>query len=335
MNVAALTLVTLVSIAVVSVSSSDGTQQKHVTTVGRPADASDAAGGAAGSTSTSLPAGDRICTVRFGVQRQRSIRSVDVGVHYENAVGRFIGLNQDVQCTSSGNFGFTSFFDVFEEKQKFISAFFDDRLLGSTSSSTTSTSSSTTSSTTSTSTTTTVLGPALIETDAADTAPASPVSKTSAAADAQGNARASRNEVRRRQHGAATGSAEVLELATCNFAAPENDLPAAGDFSVEVFFAKDKDGNDIMPLPAGTVTVDCGDTPPTTLPGTSCGDPNDDGQFTATDALFILRAAVGSLNCLLAICDVSGNGTLQASDALLMLRIAVGLLDESALDCPT
>ncbi len=70
----------------------------------------------------------------------------------------------------------------------------------------------------------------------------------------------------------------------------------------------------------------------TTLPGPVCGDANDDGNVTATDALIALRAAVGSSECAPEICDVDSNGSVSASDALAILRNAVGQPNE--LDCP-
>jgi hypothetical protein len=56
----------------------------------------------------------------------------------------------------------------------------------------------------------------------------------------------------------------------------------------------------------------------------SCGDTNGDMATTATDALMILRAAVGSLACELCHCDVDGGGATTAVDALRALNIAVG-----------
>lgn len=55
-----------------------------------------------------------------------------------------------------------------------------------------------------------------------------------------------------------------------------------------------------------------------------CGDANDSGTFTASDALFALRAGVGAVVCDLSVCDAGGNGSVAASDALLILRKAVG-----------
>jgi hypothetical protein len=64
-----------------------------------------------------------------------------------------------------------------------------------------------------------------------------------------------------------------------------------------------------------------------------CGDIDDSGRLTASDALFILRAAVGTVDCASCLCDVdqTGGGP-KAGDALRVLRIAVGQPLE--LGCP-
>jgi hypothetical protein len=84
-------------------------------------------------------------------------------------------------------------------------------------------------------------------------------------------------------------------------------------------------------------------TTTTTLPsgGGVCGDPVDPPTqvsaepraVTASDALFTLRAAVGTEVCDLCVCDVDSSGAVNATDALRVLRNAVGL--PVALDCPT
>jgi len=57
-----------------------------------------------------------------------------------------------------------------------------------------------------------------------------------------------------------------------------------------------------------------------------CGQPLSTGtRPTASDALFVLRSAVGQSSCELCICDVNGNGTTTASDSLAVLRKAVNL----------
>ncbi len=64
----------------------------------------------------------------------------------------------------------------------------------------------------------------------------------------------------------------------------------------------------------------------------ACGDPNDSGTLTASDAQFALRAAVNAATCHPEVCDASGNGVVTASDALLILRKAVN--EDVALQCP-
>ncbi|MBI5504634.1 MAG: PD40 domain-containing protein [Deltaproteobacteria bacterium] len=87
----------------------------------------------------------------------------------------------------------------------------------------------------------------------------------------------------------------------------------------------------IQALPGGTTT--------TTLPAQKCGDPINPmaplaGVFdiTASDALFALKAAVGSVTCELCVCDVNDSSNITASDALAILRDAVGLPID--LQCP-
>jgi hypothetical protein len=53
---------------------------------------------------------------------------------------------------------------------------------------------------------------------------------------------------------------------------------------------------------------------------------------TASDALAVLRTAVGSQTCALCICDVDGSGSVSATDALITLKVAVGQAID--LDCP-
>lgn len=88
-------------------------------------------------------------------------------------------------------------------------------------------------------------------------------------------------------------------------------------------------------------------TTTTTLPQSgTCGDPvalivgasGADARaaaVTASDALFILSAAVGTVACDPCVCDVDGQGTVAASDALLALKKAVGEpVDLSCPPCP-
>jgi hypothetical protein len=63
----------------------------------------------------------------------------------------------------------------------------------------------------------------------------------------------------------------------------------------------------------------------------ACGDVNDSGTLTASDALFALRAAVGAVACAPEACDATGDSSVTASDALSILRAAVGA--DVELDC--
>lgn len=64
----------------------------------------------------------------------------------------------------------------------------------------------------------------------------------------------------------------------------------------------------------------------------ACGDTNDSGTITASDALFALQSAVSAKVCDLAVCDVNNSGSVTASDALAILTKAVG--GAVTLGCP-
>jgi len=58
----------------------------------------------------------------------------------------------------------------------------------------------------------------------------------------------------------------------------------------------------------------------------ACGRPvSYEGAAVASDALMILRAAVGQVPCNPCVCDVDTTGTVTASDALVILKQAVGM----------
>lgn len=72
---------------------------------------------------------------------------------------------------------------------------------------------------------------------------------------------------------------------------------------------------------------------PTVTPGI-CGDASADGEIKASDALTILRSAVGiSIVCPLLWCDTDSRGVVVASDALQVLQFSVG--QETVLECPS
>lgn len=66
-------------------------------------------------------------------------------------------------------------------------------------------------------------------------------------------------------------------------------------------------------------------TTSTTLPGAECGDINEDGLLTASDALGVLRSGVGVIECALWQCDYDGSGNISAVDALAVLKAAIGI----------
>lgn len=58
------------------------------------------------------------------------------------------------------------------------------------------------------------------------------------------------------------------------------------------------------------------------------GDVDGNGVVNASDALLIMRMALGQMECTdLAAADADGNGIVQSADALMVLRIAMGLAD--------
>jgi uncharacterized delta-60 repeat protein len=89
-----------------------------------------------------------------------------------------------------------------------------------------------------------------------------------------------------------------------------------------------------------TTTTSTTSSTTTTLPASACGDPvgfsivesGSSAVVTSSDALFVLRAAVGSETCELCVCDVDDSSVVAASDALLTLKVAVG--QPVTLTCP-
>ena len=64
----------------------------------------------------------------------------------------------------------------------------------------------------------------------------------------------------------------------------------------------------------------------------ACGDPNDSGTVTALDSSYILRSSVGLESCDLEVCDTDSSGGVASTDALMVLKAAVGL--PVTLNCP-
>ncbi len=55
-----------------------------------------------------------------------------------------------------------------------------------------------------------------------------------------------------------------------------------------------------------------------------CGDADGNGRQTATDALVVLRCAIGQISCDTVMADVDGSGRVTSTDALNILRVATG-----------
>jgi hypothetical protein len=81
-----------------------------------------------------------------------------------------------------------------------------------------------------------------------------------------------------------------------------------------------------------TTTTTSTSTTTTTLGDRPCGDPLGDSGVAASDALFVLRAAVGGTTCPHCICDVNDTATVTATDALVILKVAVG--QTATFECP-
>lgn len=105
-----------------------------------------------------------------------------------------------------------------------------------------------------------------------------------------------------------------------------NDASVCGDGHVDEH--EDCDGGDV-PWTSGHA---CNDH----CEWLACGDPDGDGEARASDALFVLGAAVGSHHCDACLCDVDASGggaPLSSVDALRVLAAAIGIGDVS-LSCP-
>ena len=137
-----------------------------------------------------------------------------------------------------------------------------------------------------------------------------------------------------------TGIPTLAALGSCRLAAPSE--PAGNVFPIEVARQLDTAGASLSPqVPIVVLGIDCdlttttlvtSTTTTTTISTVLCGDVTGNGSIQVTDALFILRSAVGAETCAPSICDTDASGTITVSDALRVLRISVGLA--ATLSCP-
>jgi len=137
------------------------------------------------------------------------------------------------------------------------------------------------------------------------------------------------------------GDIESLRISDVARYTGESFAPTLGDFTSDgntllLFNFDDPPGSttitDTSPFGrTGTLGVGCGNG---TKPQLGvCGDPAEArGSITASDALFMLQAAVGLTTCELCVCDVDGSGAVTATDALFTLNAAVG--QPTSLACP-
>jgi len=130
-----------------------------------------------------------------------------------------------------------------------------------------------------------------------------------------------------------------------------SEFPVADDFSVTNQSAEDQGSNMINPnvtisniecsvdptttttttttttlstTSTSTTTTTTSTTTSTTMQDQLCGDFDGNDKVLTSDALNVLRASVGSVECAPCVCDIDGNGVTAATDALFALKYAVG-----------
>jgi hypothetical protein len=135
-----------------------------------------------------------------------------------------------------------------------------------------------------------------------------------------------------------SGFATPADVLGCRFLVPAEPATAAG-ISVDVLDAATPGNVALVPPPVMSARVECPgvttttSTTTTTVPADVCGKPcaSGQGEPQATDALFMLRAALGLVPCAQCVCDVDRSGDVAATDALRVLARAIG--SGPALDC--
>jgi hypothetical protein len=109
----------------------------------------------------------------------------------------------------------------------------------------------------------------------------------------------------------------------CDYYTHEPNLGMSFDFYLVE--AINVDGNNVIRNTAMCLTQLDYDNPSLTLDSRwLCGDADDDGSVEVSDALAVLRAAVGVASCVNARCDADGNGSTAPTDALRVLQFTVG-----------
>jgi hypothetical protein len=122
------------------------------------------------------------------------------------------------------------------------------------------------------------------------------------------------------------------------FADGSGGIAAITDIAVEegdqlrLELVRTSDSGELVGVRMRIVCGDVSDTTTTTTLQPACGDPIFDEDVKASDALYALRAAVDLLECELCLCDANDTGMVTATDALNILRVAVG--QAGSLVCP-
>ncbi|HYC56210.1 MAG TPA: hypothetical protein VEL28_14845 [Candidatus Binatia bacterium] len=121
------------------------------------------------------------------------------------------------------------------------------------------------------------------------------------------------------------------DFARCTWI-PASRFPVAGDFNLSGqsgFNTNFQQVNAQITISKiecdGAIETTTTSTSTTTLPAVVCGDFDGNGTLQASDALAVLRAAVGVLSCDPCVCDLDGNEAKTATDALIALRVAIGI----------
>jgi hypothetical protein len=109
----------------------------------------------------------------------------------------------------------------------------------------------------------------------------------------------------------------------CDYYTHEPNLGMSFDFSLVE--ARNAAEHNVLPSTAMCLTQWDYDNPSQTVDSRwLCGDASGDDSVGTSDALAVLRAAVGAASCVRARCDADGDGSIAPSDALRVLQFAVG-----------
>jgi hypothetical protein len=130
---------------------------------------------------------------------------------------------------------------------------------------------------------------------------------------------------------AAAGAADAQEQALSITVAASRDtagqdLDPPASVTLETFECVTTVSPSSTTVTETTTSTTLGETTTTTIGQDGlCGDADDNGSITASDALLTLRTAVGVATCAVSLCDVNADGVINTTDSLRILRKAVGI----------